>query len=164
MEELIATIQTWMQDGDHVVLGLDANDDVRHGSVQKELANIGMYEAIIRHHPTKSVPATCNKNESRKPIDGIWISPGVEVLRCGYLPFDSYNGFSSDQRMVWAEIDNASIKLAHTAYKKTKKDASEWRTGFQETFVTDKANERGLCEEVVIKPKRNVKKSRMKRV
>ena len=71
MEELTSAIQAWMQDGDHVVLGLDANVDVRHGSVQKELANIGMYESIIRHHPTKSVPATCNKNESRKLIDGI---------------------------------------------------------------------------------------------
>ena len=112
MEELIATIQTWMQDGDHIVLGLDANENVRHGSVQKELANIGMYEAIIRHHPTKSVPVTCNTNESRKPIDRILTSPGVEVLRCGYLLFDSYDGFSSDHRMVWVEIDSANI-LGH---------------------------------------------------
>jgi len=162
MEELTAAIQAWMQDGDHVVLGLDVNEDVRYGAVQKELANIGMFEAIIRHHPTKSVPATCNTNESRKPIDGIWTSPGMEVLRCGYLPFDSYNGFSSDQRMVWAEIDNASIKLAHTAYKKTKKDASEWRTGFQETFVTAKAKERCLSEEVVIKQMKREKESKEK--
>ena len=69
-----------MEDGDHVVLGLDANEDVRYGSVQEELANIGMYESIVCHHPTKSVPATCNKNTMRKPIDGIWLSPGMEVL------------------------------------------------------------------------------------
>ena len=78
-----------MEDGDHVIFGLDTNEDVRTGAVQKELANIGMFEAIIRHHTTKLVPATCNTNESRKSIDGIWTSPGVEVLRCGYLPFDS---------------------------------------------------------------------------
>ena len=34
MEELITMIQTWMEDGDHVILGLDANVDVRHGSNQ----------------------------------------------------------------------------------------------------------------------------------
>ena len=85
MQEITATIQAWMQEGDHVVLGLDANEDVRSGAVQKGLANIGMFEAIIRHHPTKSVPATCNKNLSIMPIDGIWTSPGVEVLRCGYF-------------------------------------------------------------------------------
>ena len=112
MEEITAAIQAWMQNGDHVVFGLDANEDVRAGAVQKELANIGMFEAIIRHHPTKSVSATCNTNLSRKPIDGIWISPGVDVLRCSYLPFDRYDGFSSDHRMMWVDIDNASI-LGH---------------------------------------------------
>jgi len=112
MEEITAAIKAWMQDGDYVVLGLDANADVRSGAVQKELANIGMFDAIIRHHSTKSVPATCNTNESRKPIDGIWTSHGVEVLRCSYLQFDSYDGFSSDHRMLWVEIDNASI-LGH---------------------------------------------------
>ena len=56
------------------------------------------------------------------------------------------------------------IKLAHKAYKEAKNDASKWRTSVQETFVTDKAKERGLSEEVVIKTKRNMKKSRRKRV
>jgi len=112
MEEIPAAIKALMQDGDHIVLGLDANEDVCSSAVQKELANIEMFEAIICHHPTKSVPGTCNTNESRKPIDGIWISPGVEILRCGCLPFDSYDGFSSDHRMVWVEIDNVSI-LGH---------------------------------------------------
>ena len=64
MEEITAAIKAWMQDGDYVVLGLDANADVRSGAVQKGLANIGMFEAIIRHHPTKSVLVTCNTNES----------------------------------------------------------------------------------------------------
>jgi len=36
----------------------------------------------------------------------------VEILLCGYLPFDSYDGLSSDHRMLWVEIDNASI-LGH---------------------------------------------------
>jgi len=71
MEEITTAIQTWMADGYHVVLGLGANEDVREGVVQQDLANIGMFEAIIRHHSTKSVPTTCNKNKSRKPIDGI---------------------------------------------------------------------------------------------
>jgi len=81
MEEMTFGIKAWMQDGDHVVLGLDANEDVCSSAVQKELANNGMFEAITRYHPTKSVPTTCNKNDSRKPIDGIWTFPGVEVLR-----------------------------------------------------------------------------------
>jgi len=30
----------------------------------------------------------------------------------GFLPYNSYQGFDSDHRMVWVEIDNASI-LGH---------------------------------------------------
>ena len=52
-----------------VVLGLDANEDVREGTVQQDL--VGMFEAINNHHPTKSVHAACNKNKSRNSIDGI---------------------------------------------------------------------------------------------
>jgi len=61
-----------MDDGDHVVLGMDVNEDVRKGFANTQLANIGMFEAIIRNHPTKSIPVTCNKDRiSRRPIDSI---------------------------------------------------------------------------------------------
>ena len=113
IEELCTAIRSWMDDGDHVVLGMDVNEDVRDGFCNNQLANIGMFEAIIRNHPTKSVPATCNKDRiSRRPIDSIWASPGVDIVRCGFLPYHSYKGFDSDHRMVWVEIDNASI-LGH---------------------------------------------------
>ena len=36
----------------------------------------------------------------------------MEILRCDYLPFDSYDGFSSDDRMLWVEIDNVTF-LGH---------------------------------------------------
>ena len=42
-------------------------------------------------------------------------------------------------------------KRAHKDYKKAKKEAFKGHTGFQETFVTAKAKERDLSEEVVIK-------------
>ena len=103
--------------------------------------HIGMYEAIIRHHPTKSVPATCNTNESRKPIDGTLICPGVEVLRCGYLPFDSYDGFSSDHRMVWVEIDNASI-LGHYPHYSSMPSADKVKSN--EPRLRDRYNQRIL--------------------
>ena len=68
MEEITVAIHTFMADGHHVVLGLGANEDVREGAIQQDLANIGMFDIIIRHHPTKSVPATCNKNKSTKLV------------------------------------------------------------------------------------------------
>ena len=66
--------------GDHVVLGMDANEDIRTGSVTQALEDVGMLEGIISKHRGASVPATCATNRSRTPIDGIWVSPGIEVL------------------------------------------------------------------------------------
>jgi hypothetical protein len=39
-----------------------------------------MNEAILTKHASKSPPATYNRNYSRQPIDGIWISDGLEIL------------------------------------------------------------------------------------
>jgi hypothetical protein len=88
---------------------MDANDDVRNGSVSKLLKEVGMMEGVIAHHKTANVPATCSKNRSRMPIDTMRISTGVEILQCGFLPFHNYLGFNSDQQLVWVEIDNTPI-------------------------------------------------------
>ena len=66
---------------------MDANDNVRDGKVTKALMEIGMYEAVVSNHGGESVPATCAINKQRKTINSIWTSPGLTVLRCGFLPF-----------------------------------------------------------------------------
>jgi hypothetical protein len=77
--------------------------------VSKRLEEIGMMEGVINHHKTSSVPATYAKNKSRAPIDSIWISPGIEILQCGFLPLHDDKGFDSNHRLIWVEIDNASL-------------------------------------------------------
>ena len=94
--DLCKTLADFRDFGDHVVLGLDANDDVRDGEVSAALAEIGIEEAVIKNHKGESVPATCARNTQTKPIDSIWTSPGLDVLRCGFLPFHSVYGFPSD--------------------------------------------------------------------
>ena len=95
--------------GHHVVLGMDANDDVRDCAVSATLAEIGIEEAVIKNHMGESVPATCTRNTHWKPIDSIWTSPGLDVLRRAFLPFRSVYGFPSDHQMIWAEICNQSM-------------------------------------------------------
>jgi hypothetical protein len=107
--DLCYAIGRWKDEGYHVVLGMNANEDVRNGPVSKRLEEVGMMEGVINHHKTSSVPATCAKNKSRTPIDSIWISPGIEILQCGFLPFHDYKGFDSDHRLIWVEIDIASL-------------------------------------------------------
>ena len=80
-------------EGNNIVLGMDANDDVRNGKVTKALEEIGIYKAVVSNHGGESVPATCATNEQREPIDNIWTSPGLTVLHCGFLPFHDVYGF-----------------------------------------------------------------------
>ena len=98
--------------GNNVVLGMDANDDVRNGKVIKALEEIKIYEAVVSNHGGESVPATCAGNKQRKPINNISTSPGLTVLRCGFLPFHDVYGFQSDHRLVWADICNEEL-LGH---------------------------------------------------
>ena len=73
---------------------------------------IEIYEAVISNHGGESVPATCSTNKQRKPIDSIWTSPGLKILRCGFLPFHDVYGFQSDHRLIWADICNKDL-LSH---------------------------------------------------
>ena len=88
---------------------MDANDDIRKGKISTALENIGMTEAIVSFHKDRSPPATCTTNTQRKVIDSIWTSPGIHILRCGFLPFHDFLGFFSDHRLIWADICNQSL-------------------------------------------------------
>ena len=49
--DLKLQLQEWLNKGDHIIVGLDANDDVRDSPVQKMLAELGLKEAILDMHP-----------------------------------------------------------------------------------------------------------------
>ena len=46
-----------------MVLGMDANDDIRNGKVTIALLEVGILEAIVSNHGGESVPATCATNK-----------------------------------------------------------------------------------------------------
>ena len=68
--------------GFQLVLGMNANDSIRDGSVSAAPANIGIKEVLISNHRGESVPVTLSKDKQLKPIDSnsIWTSPGLDVL------------------------------------------------------------------------------------
>jgi hypothetical protein len=102
IEDLQDAIKLWLAAGDHIIIGLDANKDVRTGTVSKTFANLGLREAILDKHKDQSPPATQNQNMSRTPIDGIWVSGCINISAGGYLPFG--DACPSDHRMIWIEI------------------------------------------------------------
>jgi hypothetical protein len=80
-----AIMQEWKLQCDHVILGMDANEDVRHGEVHDLLEEAGLREVILELHDDSSPPATQNRKHRREPIDGFWAASGITVARGGCL-------------------------------------------------------------------------------
>jgi hypothetical protein len=81
---------------------MDANEDVRDGAAASMMTTFSMKEAILTKHASKSPPPTYNRNYSRQPIDGIWISDGLEILRGGYTEF--LGAAPSNHRALWVDL------------------------------------------------------------
>ena len=101
-EDLHALLLTWKDAGDQIILGMDANEDVRTGPLSMSLRSLNLEELITSLHSDKSAPATQNRNTSRRPIDGIWATPRLSAIAGGYLAFGG--GCPSDHRTVWIDI------------------------------------------------------------
>jgi hypothetical protein len=46
IEDLETQLQSWIAQGDQIVVGIDANDDLRNGTVNAMFVRIGMHDAI----------------------------------------------------------------------------------------------------------------------
>ena len=88
LKDLGLAIQEWQQEGDCVIIGMDANEDVRSDSLKSFFGKHYMREAILERHPDLSPPATHNRNHNRQPIDGIWCNRTLTATRAGYFPFN----------------------------------------------------------------------------
>jgi hypothetical protein len=91
-----------MNNGHHIIVLLDANDDMRNSNSSTTLSQITLREAIMDRHGC-TAPSTYKQNTSQTPIDGIWISPGLNIISGGYLPFDQLFQ-DTDQRCLWMDV------------------------------------------------------------
>ena len=89
--------------GDHMVIAMDANDDLRNGPVKRLMARQGLREAILTKHRDKPTVATYNRNHDGKPIDGIFATTGLTIIAGGYYAFDE--AMISPHRALWVDID-----------------------------------------------------------
>ena len=86
---LFQEVQIWKATGDHVIIGIDANEDVRTGQTLEAFRAMGMREVILEAHKTARPPATCDKNHNHEPIDGLFATPGIRIVAGGYSAFNS---------------------------------------------------------------------------
>jgi hypothetical protein len=90
-------VETWLQQGNQLILLIDANEDIR--SFHRAIQHTGLWEAILSHHGTNA-PATFDGGSD--PIDGIFVSPSIDIIIGGYFEF----GFCpfTDHRGLWIDI------------------------------------------------------------
>jgi hypothetical protein len=102
LKDVLLLVDTWKELGDHVIIGMDANEDVRKGETNDLFSAAGFREVILDLHNDLSPPATYNRNTKRQPIDGFWATTGISITRGGYLAFGE--GCPSDHRVIWFDI------------------------------------------------------------
>jgi hypothetical protein len=97
--------------GTHLIIMLDGNEDMRSGHLSKALTSLHLREAIFQKHGN-TTPSTYRRNTKDVPIDGIWISQSLDILKGGYLDFDEVI-FGTDHHTLWVDISFTSA-FGHT--------------------------------------------------
>ena len=124
-DDLFKACSNWLMDGDQLIVGIDANEDIRTGQTAEFFNNLGMQEAILTRHATRSPPATHNRDNSREPIDGIFVTPGLHAVSAGYEAFGV--GCPSDHRVVWADFTYAAAFGYKPADQAPRNQATEYQ-------------------------------------
>jgi len=89
-------------DGDLLVVMMDGNMDMRASPLATIIAASKLKEAILSKHGI-NCPATCRRNNSRTPIDGLWTSNEMGIRASGYLAYDTLMD-GLDHRCLWLDI------------------------------------------------------------
>ena len=105
LQELCEAIKEWQEEGDRIILLMDANENVSNDHMTEIFDALGMKEVILdRHQESQDLQPTYHRGS--EPIDGIFISNDIEVEAAGYLPFGES---PSDHRGLWVKIKEESL-------------------------------------------------------
>jgi hypothetical protein len=95
-DELSKFVEQCLLNGEQLVLGIDANKNIRNGTFNKCMQEIGRVEICTQRHG-RGGPSTYARGTT--PIDGIYVSPSLLNSACGYLPV------TCDHRVLWIDLD-----------------------------------------------------------
>jgi hypothetical protein len=103
LDDLTTAIQEWRKDGEHIVLMMDANEDVRGTTMTQFLATLQMREVILERNGEDVAPRTHIRGQ--KPIDGIFVTDSIDIINGGYASFDQgVQARRADHRCLWIDI------------------------------------------------------------
>jgi len=82
--DLTLELENFLLKGNKIILMLDGNSNMKNSDLSRALCKLSLYEAILSKHGLDG-PATHKRNATKSPVDGIWMSPGLEILKRGLL-------------------------------------------------------------------------------
>lgn len=101
-EDLGTQLKSWYDNGDQIIVSGDINEKVTHTKIRAFFQQFDMTESLSTKHPF--TPETHIKNNNYKTIDGIWTTPGVSTIACGYLSYDEW-----DHRPIWMDVEEVEL-------------------------------------------------------
>ena len=91
------------------MVGGDVNESVLHPSIVDLFTECGLTNLIFDMHGSDGAPRSYYNTSEGRVVDGLWGTPGVEVVQCRYLePGD----FPGNHSLLWADITYNSV-LGH---------------------------------------------------
>ena len=96
--DLKRDLMKWKQEGDHLIVSGDWNQDITGEHITSFMAACGLKEALTHVHGTDP-PATYQRGTVG--IDGIFVSPDLLGIRGGYLDYGVTPG---DHRGLWIDV------------------------------------------------------------
>ena len=95
-QDLINNIKKWLDLGEQVILGIDANEDVRSGTFAQRLRSECGLQKIMIKNLGHNLPNTYARGSI--PIEGLFVSHSLATCNSGY------SEIICDHRMLWIEV------------------------------------------------------------
>lgn len=105
--DLVEQLKVFIEAGDHLILLIDGNSNMKNSDLRTALEEIHMKEAILQKHGLLG-PATHKRNSTSSPIDGIWTTPGIAIERGGYFAYDEVV-MNTDHQCLWIDVPFSSV-------------------------------------------------------
>ena len=101
LEDLTAEIKVFQEKGDNIIVGMDANENIKSRRIKKFMADSNLKNAVLELHGDQC-PSTTETNDSNTPVDTLMCSISLNPVRAG---FDPDGGCTSDHSWIWADFD-----------------------------------------------------------
>jgi hypothetical protein len=106
VEDLCIAIREFLSEGDHIILLIDGNSSMKSGDLASAFSNCSLREVLLDKYGLQG-PSTFIRNTTHTPIDGIWATPGIDILAGGYFAYDKvFPG--TDHRCLWIDLSFAT--------------------------------------------------------